>query len=159
GQFDPSAGDTTAGFTYSYDFNNDGDFTDGGDVADSSSDSASIPAALLADGPASFTVRGRIADRNDDYTDYTTVVSVLNVKPTVVLSGDDTTNEGQTKTYTYTVTDPGVDTYTAVESCGGNGDYTDTAAADSFTCFFPDGPASTDVTVKVTDSDGLSDTD
>ena len=94
GQFDPSAGDTTAGFSYSYDFNNDGDFTDAGDVAGDSAASASIPASLLADGPASFTVRGRIEDRNGDYTDYTTVVSVLNVKPSVSITGGDTSANG-----------------------------------------------------------------
>jgi len=64
--------------------------------------------------------------------------------------------EGQTKTYTYTVSDPGNDTYTTTESCGANGTYTNTAAADSFDCTFPEGPASSTVSVQATDSDNLA---
>ena len=56
------------------------------------------------------------------------------------------------KTYTYTVSDPGTDTMTVVESCGANGTRTDTAADNSFDCTFPDGPA--DTTIKVTADDG-----
>ena len=73
-QLDPSSADTTAGFTYGYDFNNDGDFTDPGDIAGSSVASASIPARYLADGPATVTVQGRIADPNGAFRDYTTPV-------------------------------------------------------------------------------------
>ena len=55
GQTDPSSADTTAGFKYSYDFDNDGTF----EVTDSSSASAIVPASYLADGPGSRTVAGR----------------------------------------------------------------------------------------------------
>jgi hypothetical protein len=110
------------------------------------------------DGPANPTVKVTANDGTDEGTD-SIGVAVSNVKPSVVLSGAATADEGQTKTYTYTVTDPGDDTYTAEENCGANGTKTDTPAADSFDCTFPDGPATTDVTVKVTDSDGAADTD
>ena len=110
------------------------------------------------DGPANSTVTVTANDGTDTGSDEI-AVAVSNVKPSVALSGAATADEGETKTYTYTVTDPGNDTYTAAENCGANGTKTDTAAANSFDCTFPDGPATTDVTVKVTDSDGAADTD
>src|SRR5262249_38029437 len=70
--FDPSIDDTAAGFTYSYDFNNDGIF----EVPGSSSSGVVLPASLTADGPTSFTVRGRITDKDGGFTDYTTTVQV-----------------------------------------------------------------------------------
>ena len=69
-------------------------------------------------------------------------------------------NEGDTKTYDYTVTDPGTDTYTKSISCGAEGDFV--AGSDdgsSFQCSFPDGPASSTVSFTATDSDGATDTD
>ena len=95
-------------------------------------------------------------------------VHVVNVAPTAHLSGDDEVNEGTTHTYTFTVTDPGTDTFTVntpdYPDCGTGGDYVDgtlstTASGGSFDCTFPDGPATTDVKIRVTDSDGASDTD
>jgi uncharacterized delta-60 repeat protein len=69
---DPSLADTAAGFLYSYDFNNDGDFDDAGDIANSTSASGSFtfPAA------GSYTVHGRIADKDGGFSDYTTTVTV-----------------------------------------------------------------------------------
>jgi hypothetical protein len=166
GQFDPSAGDTATGFSYSYDFNNDGDFTDPGDVAGSTSASGSIPAGLLADGPASFTVRARIADRDGDFTDYTTVVTVTNVEPVVTLTGDGAVNEGLSRTYSFTVVDPGADSFVLGEtSCGtggvqvGSDVFDSVTGAGSFVCSFPDGPAGPVVSVTVSDDDGASDSD
>jgi hypothetical protein len=106
------------------------------------------------DGPASSTVSVTANDgdpTNNTGSDAITV-GVANVAPVVVLTGADTANEGQTKTYTYTVTDAGADAATVTESCGANGIRTDTPVAFSFECTFPDGPASS--TVKVTADDG-----
>jgi hypothetical protein len=69
---DPSPADVAAGFRYSYDFNNDGDFTDAGDVANSSSASASFTFASAG----TFGVRGRISDNDGGFTGYTTAVTV-----------------------------------------------------------------------------------
>jgi len=85
-QFDPSAADTQAGFLYSYDFNNDGDFDDPGEVQDSTAASAIVPAAYLDDNP-SRTVRGQIKDRDGAFTDYTTTITVNNVPPSLVITG------------------------------------------------------------------------
>ena len=88
---------------------------------------------------------------------------VNNVAPTVVVSGASSANEGETKSYTYTVTDPGQDTFTVdagFPNCGTGGTIVGTptvhASGGAFDCSFPDGPDTTNVTVKVTDSDGLS---
>ncbi len=82
-QFDPSVADTNAGFSYSYDFNNDGDFADSGELTDVASASTAVPALYLADGPAVRTVRGRIKDKDGGFTDYTTNITVNNVTPVV----------------------------------------------------------------------------
>ena len=58
--FDPSSADTAAGFRYSFDFNNDGTF----EVVNSTSPTATVPAAYLADGPGTRTIHGRIADKD-----------------------------------------------------------------------------------------------
>ncbi len=107
------------------------------------------------DGPASSTVRVTADDGDptnnigsDDIT-----VAVANLAPVVTLSGDDFANEGQTKTYTYTVTDAGADTSLVTEECGAFATYIDTATAFSFDCTFPDGPESTTVNVTADDGD------
>ena len=89
-------------------------------------------------------------------------MTINNVAPTVTLSaGNDlSVNEGTTQhTYGFTVTDPGADTFSVVSvSCGANGTQvgstTTTASGGSFVCTFPDGPASSIVSVQVEDSDG-----
>ena len=81
GQFDPSAADAFAGFTYSFDFNNDGTF----DVT-GTSPTATVPATFLNDGPGGQTVRARIEDKDEVYNDYTTTISIENVAPTATLT-------------------------------------------------------------------------
>jgi len=61
-----------AGLRYSYDFNNDGDFVDAGDVANSTLATASFTFASAG----TKTVRGRISDKDGGFTDYTTTVTV-----------------------------------------------------------------------------------
>ena len=68
--------------------------------------------------------------------------------------GPSSANEGETKTYTYRVSDPGRTRATVTESCGLNGtsSHEPPAADNSFQCTFPDGPECS--TVKVTADDG-----
>ncbi|HVD09451.1 MAG TPA: Ig-like domain-containing protein [Gaiellaceae bacterium] len=101
-----------------------------------------------------------------DEAEATYDLTVANVAPTVVLSGAGSVDEGSTHTYTYIVTDPGQDTFTVsagFPDCGTGGSVTGTpsttASGGSFDCFFPDGPDTTSVAIKVADSDGASDTD
>src|SRR5207247_4591399 len=75
-------------------------------------------------------------------------------------------NEGDNKTYTFAVSDPGADTFAASSGkpdCGSggslvSGSYSLSAdsgsASGSFACHFPDGSADTDVTISFTDSGG-----
>jgi uncharacterized delta-60 repeat protein len=71
--YDPSVADTAAGFLYSYDFNNDGDFTDPGELAGVAATVAAVPLSS----PGSYTVRGRVADKDGGFTDYLSTVVVL----------------------------------------------------------------------------------
>ena len=109
------------------------------------------------DGPDTSTISASATDDDGDTGAADTQdVDVINVAPTVVLSGDfSDVDEGSTRIYSYTVSDPGDDaaTTTVVESCGANAVYTDTLAADSFTCTFPDGPATTTISVTADDGD------
>ncbi len=87
-------------------------------------------------------------------------VSPVNDAPTVTLTGDALADEGQTKTYTFAVSDPDSgDTFTVKSGypdCGTGGDLvagslTTTASGGSFKCTFPDGLANPTVKIKVTD--------
>jgi hypothetical protein len=89
-QTDPSKADVSAGFTYSFDFNNDGNFTSPGDVADSKSPSA----AFTFPNPGKYTVHGRIADKDGGSSDYTATVVVPDVPPTGTLVAPPTAAEG-----------------------------------------------------------------
>jgi alpha-tubulin suppressor-like RCC1 family protein len=68
-QFDPSSADTTVGFLYSYDCTNDGTF-EVASITDSSFD-------CLYPDAGKFTARGRIVDKDGDFTDYTVLFTVL----------------------------------------------------------------------------------
>ena len=81
--FDPSAAQTKAGFTYSYDFENNGTF----EIIDTSSPTEPVPANLLAQ-PGSFIVHGRITASDDTFTDYDTTIHVADVAPTVTVGSD-----------------------------------------------------------------------
>jgi photosystem II stability/assembly factor-like uncharacterized protein len=74
-QFDPSATDVAAGFRYSYDCTDDGTFELSDDPA------ASFVCHYPDNG--TFTARGRIKDKDGDFTDYTAEVTVNNIAPSV----------------------------------------------------------------------------
>lgn len=84
--FDPSSADTAAGFRYSFDFNNNGKFTDRGDVRNSTF--ATAKHAFNHEG--TYTVHGRIADKDGGYRDIYTTVSVTNSDLIVTGSGPGT---------------------------------------------------------------------
>jgi hypothetical protein len=109
------------------------------------------------DGPANSTVQvtANDGDPSNNVGSASVVVTIANVAPTVLFTtGPASANEGDTKTYTYTVADPGADPNpTIIESCGANGTRIDTPAANSFDCTFPDGPAMSIVLVTANDGD------
>ncbi|MFL5340631.1 MAG: FG-GAP-like repeat-containing protein [Gemmataceae bacterium] len=71
-QSDPSPLERT-GFRYSYDFNNDGNFTSPGDIANTTSSTAS----LVFNFAGTFTVHGQITNTDGLSTDYFTQVIVI----------------------------------------------------------------------------------
>jgi hypothetical protein len=84
--FDPSPVDTAAGFKYSFDFNNDGDFLDQDEVADGTASFASH--VFTKDG--TYTVHARIKDKDGGFTDYWTDVIVKNADLFVAATGGST---------------------------------------------------------------------
>ncbi len=77
-QSDPSSGDTAAGFKYS--FSCDNNPADLASTYAAASDNTSIQCTFGDNGSPS--VLGRIFDKDNGYTDYSTTVSVSNVAPT-----------------------------------------------------------------------------
>jgi hypothetical protein len=73
----------SGGYTYSYDFANNGTF----EITGSSSGSATVPASYLDDGPATRIVHGRITDSAGSHSDYTTTITVNDAAPTVSAGG------------------------------------------------------------------------
>ena len=94
---------------------------------------------------------------------------VNNVAPTAPLSGPTSVDEGSTHTYSFTVTDPGLRHLHRQHArlprlrdrrqLRRRPSLTTNLGGGSFDCTFPDGPTTTDVKIRVTDSDGASDTD
>ena len=70
GSTDSSTFDTNAGFRYSYDFDDDGDWEvgDGTYAGSSTSATATVPTSVL-DEPGSYEVKGRLLDKNGGHTD------------------------------------------------------------------------------------------
>lgn len=87
GQNDVSAADRAAGYRYGYDFNNDDDFDDPGEIASSAAASATVPAMYLDDDPGR-TIRVVIRDKDGGASSYTTMIPVLNVVPVVDAGAD-----------------------------------------------------------------------
>ena len=107
-QFDPSSADTTAGFHYAYDLNNDGTFDvgDGTYAGSGTNASQNVSASLLIEGPGDYTVKGRIIDKDGQFTDYTTTIHVDNAAPTLTNIVGDTINENDVATISATIVDP-----------------------------------------------------
>ena len=90
---DPSKSQTTDGFTYSYDFDNNGTFIHGGQNYDNEPSSLLVPADMLYQ-PRTFTVHGRITAQDGTYTDYDTQVTVANANPKVTIGQQQTVGAG-----------------------------------------------------------------
>jgi hypothetical protein len=94
----------SGGYTYSYDFGNTGTFQ----VTGSASASAAVPASLLAEGPATVTVRGRITDSLGGFTDFLTTLTVNDVAPKVTASTGLSALPGTSTSFSLgSFTDPG----------------------------------------------------
>ena len=83
----------------------------------------------------------------------------------MTLTGPTTANEGQLKSYSFSLTDPGTgETFSvANESCGAgnmlsNASFNSSTGAGSFDCTFADGPSSPSVTVTISDGEPSNNT-
>jgi PKD domain len=156
---DPGTDDAT--LDYSIDWG-DGSTASTGTVAAGGTISRSHT-YLDDDADDAYTITVTLTDSDGDTGQGGAPVSVHNVAPTATLDpGNDlSVNEGSAEhTYSYSISDPGQDTVDSVDtSCGSGGDKvagsdTNTDSSGSFKCTFPDGPASSEVSVSATDSDG-----
>ncbi len=156
GAFDPSSADTSAGFRYTFDCVGTNDPTASYAAADSADSTT-----CTFDDNGTFTVYGRIFDKDDGYTQYTTDVTVDNVAPQNVDGGaDQTVDEGDLVSLTGSFTDPGTaDTHTFLwEVVADNGQLIADGTGPTFS-FTPNDNGSYAVTFTVTDDDGGTDSD
>jgi hypothetical protein len=104
GQSDPSNADTTAGFHYAYAC--DGGSLTGVTYADSGTDTTTT--CTFDDGSSLHTVRARMIDQDDGYTEYVTEVTVDNAAPSAQFNAPTNVNEGEGITLSLSsATDPG----------------------------------------------------
>lgn len=102
GATDASSNDTSAGFTYAFDFG-------GGYGIGSTSNSATF---TPADG-GPLAVKAKVRDKDGGEREYTATIDVANVKPVAAISGAVEGTEGTAVTLTSTVTDAGAADVTA----------------------------------------------
>lgn len=149
---DPSNADVSTGFTYSYDFNQDGDFADAGEGANLSSNSSTIPGMYLADDP-SADVDVYIHDKDGGTTQYTVTIPVQNVAPVVDAGGNGLAYDGVAFTRTVSFTDPGDDSpWTVRVDWDGDStvDETFTTSTQTFDITHTFDPSATPATYSVT---------
>jgi Bacterial Ig domain len=122
-----------------------------------------------ADGPDDHTVTIKVTEAGSGTPpsgQATFSVHVYNVAPSVQFTTAPTSaDEGDTKTYQYTYSDPGADAISFAAghpSCGDDGSLVGSpsiSSSGSFQCSFPEGPNTTNVAIRVTDDDGASSMD
>lgn len=156
GPSDASSDDTADGFHYAYDFDNDGtwDVGDGSYAGSGTGASAVVLASYLADGAASATVKARILDDDGGFTDYTTVIAVNDVAPTLAISGAANVDEGATYTLDLSATDPGTDTITSWTINWGDSVEVVSGNPTNVTHTYADGAASYSISATATNEDG-----
>ncbi len=149
---DPSAADTTAGFTYAFDCGDGGGYGPFG-----ASNTASCP---TSDDDVR-TVMGKVRDKDGGQTAYSAQVVIRNVAPTVVaVSNSSPIDEGQSATISITAGDlaGAADPLAYAFDCDDDGSYElGPQAANSASCAFADNGAF-EVNVRVSDGDGGADT-
>jgi hypothetical protein len=107
----------SGGYTYSYDFNNNGAF----EISGSSSGEATVPASYL-NTAGSHVVHGRITDSSGAFTDYTTTVTV-SALPTATFTNGGTVDIGQAATVSFSGAGGGSGGYTYSFDFNNNGTF------------------------------------
>ena len=142
---DPTRADTTAGFKYSFACTGGAAALATTYAASGSSTSTSCP----FDDNGSFTVYGRIFDKDDGYSTYSTTVVVNNVAPTATLVNTGPVNEGSpvgvrlTNPFDPSSADTGAGFHYAFSCTDGDlsgATYAGSSALPGTSCTFDDGP-------------------
>lgn len=157
-QSDPSTADTAAGFSYAYDFDNDG-ILDTAYVNGASS--KLVPGSYLSDNP-SQTVRVSIMDKDGGATDLFTTITINNVAPTINAGADAQAFVNQPFSRTLNFTDPGEDADWTITVDYGDGSPVETFDVSSRSLTLNHTFTSVDtntVTITVMDKDGASSSD
>lgn len=152
--------------TFAWDLNNDGSFETASQKIKTLFTNVTLSADGL-DGPGTQTVVLRACGGDNACATSSATVNIINQAPQVELNGPVSANKGDTKTYTFEVTDPGQDSFVlkaGFPKCGGlDGIDTEivalslTSTGGTFQCkFLTETPFRTfrTVAVQVTDSDG-----
>jgi hypothetical protein len=155
-QSDPSSADINARLRYA--FNCNGGSLAAATYANSSTDPS--VRCIYDDGPASPTVRARIIDKDNGFTERTKAITVNNVGPQTTLAANNPLNVNENSagshTYLFSITDVSGDTLQSVDAgCGTNGTELD-QTNNSVTCRFGDGTKTSVISVTATDSDGTA---
>ncbi len=142
--------------TYAWDLDGDGVFGETGAGATRGSETGATPtfSAVGLDGPSTRTVSLRVTDSIGQTSTTTVTITINNVAPTLVISGNNTLAEGSTYTLNLSATDPGVDTISKWVITWGDGTIqTINSNPSSATHIFADNGSYT-ITATATDEDG-----
>lgn len=113
-----------------------------------------------------YVVLATVCDETGACVDDTAIRVVQNVAPTVTLGGPATIGEGSPATFTFSISDPGADTFSVTAAdidCGAGGtvvpaSFAFAGAAGSFGCRYADGPSTATARATAVDDDGGSGT-
>jgi PKD repeat protein len=151
-----STASTGEGLTHLWDLDADGVFGETGASALRGNETGSAPTLIATglDGTSSHTVWLRVVDDGGQSSTTSTAVSVVNVAPTLTISGSATVNEGTTYTLNLSKSDPGTDTLTQwVINWGDGTTSTLPGTATTATKVYADNATRT-ITATATDEDG-----
>ena len=123
------------------------------DVVKTPSSTVSIPASFFDDGPGNLTIRARIYDKDQGFSQYVKVITINNVAPTASIGGPSSGYRGQVRKFTGSFSDAGsLDTHAVMWDFG---DGSSAVTTSSKTTTHAYAAAGTYIaTVTVTTSDG-----
>jgi Tol biopolymer transport system component/PKD repeat protein len=155
---DPSGADALAGFHHAFACN--GASLAAANYANSA---AGASVGCVYDDNGSYTVRARIIDKDDGFTEYSAVVTVINAAPSATLTATGAVNEGGSASVVFSNAQDGsgIDIQAGLRyafACNGaslaGASYASSGASASTDCVYADGPFAATVRARVFDKDG-----